>query len=262
MAGQRLRTDPYDQFVPFYDLFYANRQSEIDFYTSLLEPGHRSLLELGCGTGSIIRAVERSATHAGQRLLAIGLDRSFDMLRWAHDRAPAVHWVQGDMSRPPLAGPFDLVFCALNTLQMLESEAALLHTLRAVRALLEPDGRFAFDIYNASHVETVSATPESRINRVVRSFTDDAGRSFEVREDSVDDADGSAVCLDWRVVETSAASPIERGRLVVRLRHYTPAVVEELVQAAGLRVRARHGDVRRLPFDASASKKQVIVCSR
>jgi hypothetical protein len=159
-----------------------------------------------------------------------------------------------------LKPPFDLVVCAFNTLQMLDSDADVRRAFEAARNLLSPTGKFVFDIYNASFVDS-PIPPEARLNRVVRSFRHPDGQMLEVREDAFEDGDGGSVELEWRVLDTAVQPPIQRARLAVRLRHYSPDVIEKLLHAAGLRIVERYGDVRRDTFHHTQSKKQVVVCS-
>ncbi len=255
--------DMYDEFVPFHDLFYSDRRAEIDFYTSLLRRDHRSVLELGCGTGTIVSALAKvvSARH-GRVSHAVGVDHSPAMLAWARRQHPTLTWIQGDMVQPPVRGQFDFVVCAFNTLQMLHSHRAVLRTFEEVRELLGADGLFVFDLYNASYSETGDSSDEGRLDRVVRSFNDERGRRFEVREDAFEDPRGESVQLDWRVMDVSEKCASQRARLVMRLRHYSPVTIERLVTAAGLQILHRYGDIRKSPFDVHHSKKQVILCGR
>jgi ubiquinone/menaquinone biosynthesis C-methylase UbiE len=251
--------DPYDEFVPFYDLCYPDRQAEIAFYVSLLRPGDRSVLELGCGTGTIAAALERELARRATPSRAVGLDRSSEMLKWARSRHPAVEWVHGDMTDPPIEGPFDLIVCAFN-MQMLESDAAVLKTITAARHLLGPRGRFVVDLYNASY-EAPSDAAANVLDRVVRSFNDANGHMLEIREKATDIAGGGAVRLDWTVMDMSTLTASPRARLVVELRHYSSDALDRLIAQAGLRSIDRFGDVSKATFDSRRSKKQVVVCS-
>jgi SAM-dependent methyltransferase len=252
----------YDEFVPYYDLVYTDRSDEIAFYRSLLRADDRSVLDLGCGTGTLTGGVaaDLSIRH-GHRASVIGVDHSIAMLQSARHRHRGPLWVQGDLSLPPVRGPFDLVYCAFNTLQMLATDEAVLETLRACRDLLGIKGLFAFDIYNPA-CSAGAAPPDVRTGRVVNSFTDVSGHQMEILEDATEAADGRSVQLDWRVMERSGCSPAPRASLSLRLRHHWPASIDETVRAAGLRIIQKFGDVRKTPFDEGSSIKQVVVCSR
>lgn len=264
MTRELPRQDSYDEFARFYDMSDLDRKAEISFYKSLAREEDRSVLELGCGTGTIVAAVgyELAIRH-GSEFRVVGVDRSAKMLEIARCRHAGMEWVQGDMIQPPVQGGFDLVLCAFNTLQLLESHAAVLQTFRAVSTLLNPRGIFVFDLYNAAYSEPSSAsaaTAAVRRNRIVRSFKDANGQMLEVREDAIEDPGGESVLLDWRVMNTSSVPATQLARLELRLQHYSPAAIEDLLRAAELRIQDRYGDVRKAPFTPNGSKKQVVIC--
>jgi SAM-dependent methyltransferase len=253
----------YDEFVPFYDLCYADRAAEVDFFTGLLRSEDDRVLELGCGTGVI--AAGMAVALAARKCPApcvVGLDHSLAMLKQARLRHPIPRWVQGSMSAPPLRGSFDLVVCAFNTLQMLGSRDEVAETFEHVHNLLAPAGLFALDVYNPRFEETLVFPSDPRAIRIVRTFQNGRGDAFEIREQAVVEPSGESVQLDWRVFEISIRQPAERARLVVSFRHYSPDVLADLLAIAGFRILARYGDVRKSPFDERGSKKQVLVCSR
>ena len=164
------------------------------------------------------RGNRREGTRARRKATcAVGLNRSAAMLQRARARYPSIGWIRGDITSPPLQGPFDLVLCALNTLQMLPSADDVLRMFKSTHSL-HSTGRFAFDLYNPS-VEGDSSSPfrEEATQPDRRPARVDAdGKTFEVHEDAMDDPAGEWVELDWRVVDTTTAPPKESGRLEVR----------------------------------------------
>lgn len=254
----------YDDFAPFYDLADLDREPEIAFYTSLLRPGDRAVLELGCGTGRLCAGLAETVRerHGAQARLA-GLDLSGRMLEVARARYPGIEWVQGDMTDPPIVPGFDLVFCPFNTLQMLPSRAAVLQAMQSAARLLNPGGRFVFDLYNASYEEPNPAVlaPQARRNRLARSFTDSRGRAIEIREDAHEDPDGQYVRLDWKVHDVSREDRPVVARLDLQFRHYYVEDIESLLAQARLQILQRFGDVRKSAFHPTASKKHVVVCA-
>ena len=56
-AAQEETSADYDAWASYYELTDADRSSHIEFYTGLLTGGTRSVLELGCGTGTVLRQV-------------------------------------------------------------------------------------------------------------------------------------------------------------------------------------------------------------
>ncbi len=165
-----------EDWATMYDAMDVDRGPHVEFYAGLVTPGVESLLDLGCGTGSITVAMaERMAPGAR----VVGVDLSPKMIEIARARAPEHDWVVGDICAPPVEGRFDLVVICFHTLQALLSEVDLLRCLRAVAARLAPGGRFAFDVYqpNLDWLASVDDAP-----RIARRFRDAAGRDFEVVE--------------------------------------------------------------------------------
>jgi trans-aconitate methyltransferase len=243
----------YDDWAPWYDVTDADRTPFVDFYGELVGPATRSLLELGCGTGTIGIAL---AQRMPENARIAGVDESAGMLAVAALRAPAYEWVQGDMRRPPIEGPFDLVLCCFNTLQLLPTDGDLLLTLQSARALLANDGRFAFDVY-LPNIEYLQVPQRDRLARAVR---DPEGRRLEIREDTTYDEDTRQLSIDWRLVAPDdGAEPIARTSYA--LRQYPPDVLCDAVAAAGLDVVEAFGDLDQSAL-TPASRKQLFVCRR
>jgi SAM-dependent methyltransferase len=253
----------YDEFASFYDPAHLNREPEITFYRSLLRTTDRALVELGCGTGRIIAAIARELIDrqtSGVR--AVGVDLSQEMIRIARTRYPWMEWVQGDLADPPLEGCFDIAICPFNTLQILPSREHVERALRRATTLLNPGGKFAFDVYNASYREpNQGVSPADRIGRIVRRFKDASGRDVVVREEAFDDPAGQFVRLNWSVLQASDLERSTLARLDICLRHYTPEEIEELLDQSGLEILERYGDVQKSPFTVSGSMKQVVICT-
>jgi SAM-dependent methyltransferase len=249
----------YDCWADYYDVTDADRTPFINFYRSLVtERRPRSLLDLGCGTGTVTIAlaqhlVGRHAGSPGARV--VGVDVSSGMLDVARERDARVEWVQGDMRSPPVDGSFDLVICTFNTLQSLLRDDDLAQAFGSVRRLLSADGAFAFDIYQPN-LDYISI---AQTDRLARSVTDGHGRRLEIREDTRYDPRTRVLTIDWRLVEelNTDAPPLARMRCPVR--QYFPADVARSLDAAGLAVQERYGDLDRSPFTPD-SKKQVLVC--
>lgn len=94
-----------------------------------LPPGPASVVDLGCGTGSLTALPAEAGYRAG------GLDLSERMLSPARAKAPGIDFRQGDAANPP--GTFDVVL-ARHVLWALPDPAAALDRWRA---LLKPNGR-------------------------------------------------------------------------------------------------------------------------
>ena len=250
----------WNTWAEYYDLADGDRVPHLAFYSSLLTDRTRSVLELGCGTGTIVSALgqrmaRRNDHTAPSRL--VGIDGSVGMLRVARARDATVEWVIGDMRSPPVHGPFDLVYCCYNTLQHLLRDEDLLEAFRAVRGLLQAGGIFAFDIYQPN----VAYLSSPHSNRMARAITDARGRHLEIREDQSYAPETRIATFSWRLVDRDRADAAPLAQTRYRFRQYFPADLERLLAAAGLAIRERYGDFDRSRFSGN-SKKQILICGR
>jgi SAM-dependent methyltransferase len=143
----------YDRIARLYDPWSASVVEDVSFY---LEHARRSggpVVELGVGTGRI------AIPLAADGIRVIGIDSSEGMLAVARERA-ALAGVElelryGDLRDPPVEGPVPLVLAPFRSLLHMETEADRLVAVRAVHRLLEPHGRFVFDVFNPGREDIV-----------------------------------------------------------------------------------------------------------
>src|SRR6266567_16565 len=89
-----------------------------------------SILEIGCGSGSILRELERR--HIGSELF--GVDFSESAISYARSASPRIKYFTGDVTSPDLALPrehFDLVVVS-HVLEHLENPAEFLRKIQRV----------------------------------------------------------------------------------------------------------------------------------
>lgn len=250
----------YDRWADYYDLLDADRAPFIAFYNSLVDASTRSVLELGCGTGTIAIALSERLQmlrreDAPARI--VGVDGSEGMLRVARARNGSIDWRFGDIRSPNVDGTFDLVYCCFNTLQHLLTDADLLEAFRAARDSLDAGGAYAFDLYQPNRAWLADAKQD----RLARSVTDPEGRRLEIREDMTYDPGTQVVDLNWRLVDRDAPSAPPLAATSYRLRQHFAGDVLQALSESGLSVVARYGDFDGSTFNAE-SRKQVVVCNR
>jgi SAM-dependent methyltransferase len=95
------------------------------------------VLEIGCGTGTMLRTLGRACP--GARI--VGMDLYAEGLRFARGRS-AAYLVQGRVEQPPFATRFDIV----GFFDVLEHLPDDLAALRHAHGLLEPDGRLVLTV--------------------------------------------------------------------------------------------------------------------
>lgn len=131
-------TDP--RLAAVYDAFDGER-SDLALYLSLVEEfAARSVLDVGCGTGSL------AVLLAARGVEVVGIDPAAASLAVARDKphAEEVRWLHGNTESLP-ALQVDLVTMTGNVAQVFLTDEHWTATLRAVRSALRPGGRLVFE---------------------------------------------------------------------------------------------------------------------
>lgn len=123
------------RLAPLYDVFDDDR-SDLDVYAAIVdELGARSVLDVGCGTGSL------AVLLAARGVDVVGVDpaaASLDIAR-AKPLADRVRWIHGDATALP-AIAVDLATMTGNVAQAIVDPADWAGTLGGIREALRPGG--------------------------------------------------------------------------------------------------------------------------
>ena len=158
-----------------YDAEFGGYRADLPFYRHALKQHPGLLVELGCGTGRLLRLLEHRR--------AVGVDLAAAMLRTARARGVTAHLVCGTMDAPPLAPCCaGLVVLAYNLVQHCVDEAQLVRVLLAARGLLAAGGGVALDMFmpprpGSARVDAQFVGAEQRVDR--------HGRVWDVAEQTV-----------------------------------------------------------------------------
>ena len=140
----------YDEIAAFYDPWSRSVTEDVSFYVEEALASGGPVVELAVGTGRIAVPIARAGVDV------IGVDSSPGMLALAREAAEEAGVSQrvdlrlGDLREPPVDERVPLVICPFRSLLHMENEDEKLRALRAARGLLEPEGRFVFDVFSPS----------------------------------------------------------------------------------------------------------------
>jgi SAM-dependent methyltransferase len=145
----------YDHFARYYDALMDDPLANVRRVLGYRErhmPTADSLLELGCGSGSILAGLQQFRS-------LVGLDRSPQMLATARRKVPRARFVQADMTTFELGERFDIVICVFDTLNHLVSFDAWCSLFERVRAHLRDGGLFVFDVNTVGQLRRLGDAP-------------------------------------------------------------------------------------------------------
>lgn len=145
----------YDQFAPFYDHVVGPRDSIGKLLQRLVvryNPRAKNLLELGCGSGSMLAILSK-------RYKCVGLDNSEKMLQLARKKAPSARLLHGDITRFSLAERFDAIVCPFDTINHVTSFVKWKQVFERAHRHLKPGGVFIFDVNTEHKMEEYCSDP-------------------------------------------------------------------------------------------------------
>jgi ubiquinone/menaquinone biosynthesis C-methylase UbiE len=115
-------------------------------------PKKGRILELGCGTGTILKTLSNSYTVSG-------IDHAEGMLAIARKKIPHATLYHKDIRSFQLPESFDGIICIFDTLNHLTSISDWEKVFRRVSNHLKKDGIFIFDCNTPKRMETIAALP-------------------------------------------------------------------------------------------------------
>ena len=145
----------YGVYARFYDATQGDRAEHATYIRSLLKRHHpraKTVLELACGTGSILKQLQ---PHYD----VTGVDLSKEMLAVARKKLSGARLVQSDMRTLDLGEQFDVVLCVYDSINHLTQFRDWEVVFRRARDHLNDGGVFLFDINTVHRLASSSGAP-------------------------------------------------------------------------------------------------------
>jgi SAM-dependent methyltransferase len=145
----------YQIFGKFYDAVMGDRSRPAEHLEKLIQsanPSARKVLELGCGTGSMLK-------HLQHNYKVSGLDTSTRMLSIARQKVPHAKFFRQDMVDFQIDDRFDVICCVFDSINHVRRFSGWKKMFASVRRHLLPGGCFIFDINTQRKLERHIAEP-------------------------------------------------------------------------------------------------------
>ncbi len=159
----------YSQIVEAYDLLFPLNIKQVEFVEKTLGNSlvAKTIMDIGCGTGSLSIALARRSA----KMRAFDFDAG--MIARANEKRPQalnLEFLQGDMKTSPVLYPnimFDAALCFGNTLVHLSSVDEVNIVFKNVAKQLKEGGKLLFQIINYDRVlaNKVNALPTIQTNK-------------------------------------------------------------------------------------------------
>jgi ubiquinone/menaquinone biosynthesis C-methylase UbiE len=175
----------FNRWADTYESFWGRRffegmhQATLDLVSSAVEVCPGTILDIGCGTGRLLRAAARR--WPGARL--IGVEPAEDMVRVARRLTPDAEFHVAGAEALPLADAVADVAVSTISFHHWRDQAA---GLREVARVLGPRGRFCLtDISLPAWLAKLLRHPGARSTAAVRAFFNQAGLQIRAQRQTM-----------------------------------------------------------------------------
>ncbi len=242
----------FDPFARFYDLFYAQREDDLQMYRDFALAADGPILELGCGTGRVLIPLALDGRQV------TGLDLSAAMLAAAQAKVDAAHLgdrvtlIQGDMCDFEIPTCFGLAFIPINTFMHCYDTHQQLTCLRCVQRHLQPGGRLIVDVYHPDLQALLEA--DGRLVSEGTMLDPETGHTIHRLYTRRLDLATQTQHITFIVDEIDSTRTVRRTLFPFRMRFVYRYEMELLLHVAGYSLEAVYGSYDLEPFDSSSEK--------
>lgn len=231
----------------------AGRTQDIPFYVELALAADGPVMEVACGTGRVLLPMARAgATVTGvEPSQAMRASLLAKLAREPEQVRGRITLFDGRYDRIPVPGSFALICSAFRAFQHLTTREAQIAGLRAMAAVLAPDGVLAFDVFDYDPVlaekhrtPCVDCTYEEQgrtVRRTSRTQHDEQNRMLRVN-------------VSWTVDGVSTGESADFTMRIVGREE-----IDGLLAEAGLRTEAVFADFDKTPWEPGKPRELVVL---
>ncbi len=147
----------YDLFSNYYDDVMGDRFENAAFLRRIIKkyhPSAKTILELACGTGSVLQ-------HFAKYYDVYGLDISSGMLAVAKRKIPSAKFSRQDMARFELNKKFDVIFCVYDSINHLLKFSDWQKVFKQAEKHLNKNGILIFDMNTIAKLQRIINTSQA-----------------------------------------------------------------------------------------------------
>jgi ubiquinone/menaquinone biosynthesis C-methylase UbiE len=241
---------PFAAVAPFYDLDLEGYEDDLFLYRQLAAEAGGAVLELGCGTGRVARALADAGVEV------VGVDLSAPMLAIARERLAGsdatLH--EADFRSLNLRRRFPLVLVPLGGLQHMATVDDVVAALQSASRHVTAEGRVVVDV-EAPNADDFTAGPQPLMEHWTREWHGGGVPSEVTKLVSVvaHPTEGLRE-VTWHFDVQPEDGPLRRTTAQFELRTITLGELELGGQLAGLAVSGAWGDYDFSPADDGAAR--------
>jgi ubiquinone/menaquinone biosynthesis C-methylase UbiE len=230
--------DPFAAVAPFYDLDLEGYDDDLFLYRQLASEAGGAVLELGCGTGRVARAL------ADEGIEVVGVDLSSAMLSIARARLAGSNaaFHKSDFRTLDLGRRFPLVLIVLGGLQHMPTIDDVVVALESASRHVTGDGLVVVDV-EAPNADDFSPGPQPLVEHWTRVLDEGGTPSMVTKLVSVvaHPSEGMRE-VTWHFDVQSAEGELRRTTAQFDLRTLTLGELELSGRLAGLAISGAWGD--------------------
>jgi ubiquinone/menaquinone biosynthesis C-methylase UbiE len=208
------------------------------------------VLELCCGSGRL------TIPLAEKGINITGLDIEPRMLAAAKAKDSNIKFIKGDIRTFQINGKFDLIFIPFNSLQNIYSVKDVQKIFAQVKKHLNPNGVFAFDVFNPSIHYMIKY---EKLAKAKYKFKTPTYGNIAIDEICKYDSATQTNRVKWTFRFLNYKRKSETKNLDMRC--YFPLEIEALLSLGGFKIIKKFGDFKNGNF-TSESMKQIFVCKK